>query len=176
MKTVLRRVLVFATLGLWMGGFTFYSAVVVPVGQEVLGSHRKQGFVTRRVTNYLNLAGVVAMISLGWDIAASRTKFRRRRVRWALWAIMGFTLAMLAWLHRELDDLLVADSFAISDESAFSSLHRWYLMTSTIQWACAMTWTVLTLFAWREEACAVVRIQESGVRNQGSGIRSQGSE
>ena len=65
--TTIRRFLVLAALGYWQGGFTFYSAVVVRVGEEVLGSSREQGFVTRRVTNYLNAAGLVALPLCAWD-------------------------------------------------------------------------------------------------------------
>ena len=53
--TILRRFLVLIALFFWQGGFTFYAAVVVPVGQQVLHSHLRQGFVTQQVTNYLNL-------------------------------------------------------------------------------------------------------------------------
>ena len=55
MTRFLRRFLVLAALMFWQGGFTFYAAVVIKVGQDVLGSHRRQGFVTRRVAQYLNL-------------------------------------------------------------------------------------------------------------------------
>ena len=51
-------------------GFPSVGAVVVPVGSEVLGSHREQGFVTQSVTNYLNVAGAVAIAVWCWDIAA----------------------------------------------------------------------------------------------------------
>jgi hypothetical protein len=77
MVIVLRRVLVLGALLFWQGGFTFYGAVVVHVGQDVLGSHRMQGFVTRRVTNYLNLAGAVALPLLAWDTAASAARAAR---------------------------------------------------------------------------------------------------
>ena len=45
--TILRRFLVLIALFFWQGGFTFYAAVVVPVGQQVLHSHLRQGFVTQ---------------------------------------------------------------------------------------------------------------------------------
>ena len=54
---LLRRLLVLAAFAFWQGGFTFYAAVVVPVGTEVLGSSMEQGSITRRVTVYLNMAG-----------------------------------------------------------------------------------------------------------------------
>src|SRR5439155_5028550 len=103
MPSLLRRVLVIFGLMFWQGGFTFYAAVVVPVGQQELGSHLQQGFITRQVTNYLNLAGAVALILLGWDVAATRDKSATRRwARWVAWMGMIITLLALVWLHQHL--------------------------------------------------------------------------
>ena len=46
----------------WLGGFTFYAAVVVPIGREVLGS--AQSDVTRHVSFYLNLTAAIALLPL----------------------------------------------------------------------------------------------------------------
>lgn len=81
MKTF-RRFLVLVALGYWQGGFTFYSAIVVRVGEEVLGSAREQGFVTRRITNYLNAAGVVALVLCACDISFGTRSTIRHRSRW----------------------------------------------------------------------------------------------
>jgi hypothetical protein len=43
MIAMVRRFLVLAAVMFWQGGFTFYEAVVVPVGSEILGSHQDQG-------------------------------------------------------------------------------------------------------------------------------------
>jgi hypothetical protein len=151
-RKIVRRGLVLAVLLFWIGGFTFYAAVVVPVGQEVLGSHRKQGFVTRQITHYLNLAGAVALVPLAWDTAVSRTGSpRRRRARWAAWLGMGLTLGLLVWLHVRLDDLLDLESFAIRDSHAFYLDHQRYLWVSTAQWVCALVYGVLALQEWRDE-------------------------
>src|SRR5437660_1623910 len=74
-----RRFLVLAALMFWQGGFTFYAGVVVPVGREVLGSDRDQGFITRQVTEYLNLAGGIAVAVLAWDVMAAADPSRPRR-------------------------------------------------------------------------------------------------
>lgn len=49
-------------VGLWLGGLTFYAGIVVPIGTEIVGG-TEQGFVTQRVTNWLNALGVVAKAS-----------------------------------------------------------------------------------------------------------------
>ncbi len=147
MITMIRRMLVLVALMFWQGGFTFYAAVVVPVGSSVLGSHREQGAITRHVTNYLNLAAAVALVPLAWEAAAGR----RRRPRWACWLGMALTLAALAVLHFYLDELFDRDLAGSADRPAFAVGHRWYLWVSTAQWACAVGYLVLTLLAWREE-------------------------
>jgi hypothetical protein len=149
---LLRRILVLAVLLFWQGGFTFYSAVVIHVGRDVLGSHREQGFVTRRVTNYLNLAGLIALPILAWDVATSRDPVARRRwVRWASWSGMALTLALLAWMHPHLDAFLDPVDFSIREHGTFCVWHSWYLHASTVQWGCALLYTLLALWAWRAE-------------------------
>ena len=150
--TVVRRFLVLMALLFWQGGFTFYGAVVVEVGSSVLGSHLDQGMVTRSVTNYLNLAGVVALAICACDIAGSSDPdVRRRWLRWGLWLLVAVTLALLAWLHVRLDELIDVTSPRIVDRSLFRERHRWYLSISTVQWAASLIWIFVTLLAWRSE-------------------------
>src|SRR5215472_15902231 len=97
MLLLLRRFLVLAVLFFWQGGFTFYASVVVPVAQHELG-HRRQGFVTRQVTVYLNIAGAIALAVLLGDLLTTRATAGRRG-RWLLWAGMLVCLLVLFWLH-----------------------------------------------------------------------------
>jgi hypothetical protein len=152
MFRLLRRSLVVIALMFWQGGFTFYAAVVVPIGQDVLRSHLQQGLITRRVTNYLNLAGVAALVPLAWDAAASREGSGRRRwLRGAGWAGMALTLALLAFLHGRLDELLDPVTSQVLDRKAFRPGHRLYLWVSTVQWGLGLVYLVLTVQAWRDE-------------------------
>jgi hypothetical protein len=80
---ILRRFLTLVALIFWQGGFTFYAAVVVPIGQRVLGSHLEQGFITREVTWYMNIAGAVALAVLAGDLLASSRTQLLVRLRWA---------------------------------------------------------------------------------------------
>ncbi len=145
-----RRFLVLIALLFWQGGFTFYAAVVVPTGQEVLGSHLDQGFITRQVTNSLNLSGAVALLVLALDLAAARETARVRRLRWLLWLGMVATLVALVWLHPHIDQYLDPETQTVIDHKAFYPLHRLYLWVSTVQWGCAVGYAWLTLRAWRE--------------------------
>ena len=145
---VLRRLILALALMFWQGGFMFYGAVVVEVGADVLGSHRVQGFVTRAVTNYLNLAGVVALGVWAWDLAATPGG-HRRAARWICWCLLAVFLVVLAFLHTRLDARLDATEFRILDESGYRVFHIWYLGVSTIQWAAAIVLIGLTIQAWR---------------------------
>jgi hypothetical protein len=150
MVTLARRLLVLVALMFWQGGFTFYAAVVVPLGQEVLGSHFKQGRITRRVTVYLNLAGAVALVPLVWDVAAARKgPPLSRRLRWLCVGGMAAGLGLLAWLHPRLDELIDLDVGYISDRPTFRAGHRWYLWISTVQWGLGLVYALLMLHAWR---------------------------
>jgi hypothetical protein len=152
MMTLVRRFLVLVVVMVWQGGFTFYGAVVVHVGSDVLGSHFEQGLVTRSVTNYLDVAGAVALVVWAWDIASARDlAVRRRRLRWALWTLLVLTLGLLAWLHLPLDELIDLDAPRILNRPRFRELHVWYLNISTLQWAASLILTAVTLLAWRSE-------------------------
>jgi hypothetical protein len=149
---ILRRFLVLLALFFWQGGFTFYAAVVVPVGQQVLHSHLRQGFITQQVTNYLNLSGAVALMPLAWEVAASRDPSTRRRwLQGLLWLLMLLALAALALLHGDLDRFLVARGRINLDPEAFRPRHRVYLWVSTVQWVFGLTYLLLTLYVWRAE-------------------------
>jgi hypothetical protein len=145
-----RRFLVLIALMFWQGGFTFYASVVVPVGQDVLGSHLSQGFITRQVTRYLNLSGAVALLVLALDLAAARETAWVRRLRWLLWLGMVAALVVLVWMHPRMDQLLDADTQTIFDYGAFTPMHRVYLWVSTVQWGFGLAYAWLTLRAWRE--------------------------
>lgn len=149
---VVRRWLLVWSLMFWQGGFTFYGGVVVPIGSAVLDSEREQGFITRKVTNYLNLAGAVALAVWGWDLSAMRgTSPAGRRLRWAIWAGLVLSLILLVWLHPRLDELLDPEDVMVLDRRSFRSLHERYLIVSSVQWVGCLLLTALTIRAWRHE-------------------------
>jgi hypothetical protein len=169
--TILRRFLVLIALFFWQGGFTFYAAVVVPVGQQVLRSHLRQGFITQRVTNYLNLTGAIALVPLAWEAAAPGDPSTRRRwLRGLLWLLMALALAALALLHSDLDRFLVARGLINLDPEAFRPRHRLYLWVSTVQWVLGLAYLLLTLGAWRAED----RCRSPGVATRSPGVATPG--
>jgi hypothetical protein len=148
----LRRFLVLIALMFWQGGFTFYTGVVVPIGTNVLGSAEEQGWITRRVTGWLNLAGVVTLAVVAWDIAAGGDPVRlRRRLRWALWLALAAALGLLVWLHPRLDALMDPEQAHIVNRPEFRRLHRYYLWISTLQWTVDLPFLLLMLRAWQGE-------------------------
>jgi hypothetical protein len=152
MLILLRRFLVLVALMFWLGGFTFYASVVVPVGQQELRSHLEQGFITRTVTNYLNLSGAVALVILVWDVVASRDSSRARNwTRWVACVAMIVTLLALVALHPYLDQLLNPELHELADPKAFRTGHRCYLWLSTVQWAFGVAYAALAPQAWRAE-------------------------
>lgn len=146
-----RRFVVIAVIAWWLGGFTFYAGVAVPVGMEVLGSHKIVGFVTQRVTNWLNVGGVIALAILLWNLALSwpaSGKWARSTllVTWLLMA--GIEIELLA-MHPAMDRLLVAQPRRmILDEPRFDRLHRVYLISSSVQWGLGLLHVWCACVAW----------------------------
>jgi hypothetical protein len=171
MLTLLRRFAVIAALMFWQGGFVFYAAVVVPIGTQLLGGAKEQGFITRRVAEQINLAGAVCLLPMALDVATAADPCRwRRRLRWLSWLGMAAFLIALFWLHPQLDRLLSPDDETIhrvADRPTFRTLHRWYLWIISAQWGLAVVYMGLTLWAWRagDRAAAKHRVGSGlGVR------------
>jgi hypothetical protein len=148
----LRRYLVIIVLMFWQGGFTFYAAVVVPISTSVLGSRIRQGFITREVTHYINVAAAVGLMLLAWDVLATRDPSRiRGHVRAGLWLVMAVCQALLLAMHSHLAGLMQEKGHIIQEEETFRSLHRIYLWTHTVQWGAGLVFLALMLGAWQGE-------------------------
>lgn len=147
MLTIFRRVFLLWLLMFWQGGFLFYGAAVVSIGSDVLGSDFAQGLITRRVAVALNLTGLAVLLAWTWDLAAERQT--RVKGRWAIWAFLMLTLAVLGWLHPQMNGLIDADRERLLDSGEFRHLHRWYLRVCTAQWIGSVAYTILTLQNWR---------------------------
>lgn len=136
----LRRFLYIAAVAFWLGGFTFYSAVVIHVGHRVLGSRVRQGLVTQEVTNWLNISAVIALPLMLWSTIA----IARRSAPWtwrialAAWLLMLAVQVELFLLHPMLDQLIDIKAKAILDEEQFRRLHLIYMTSATVQWAAGI--------------------------------------
>lgn len=146
---LVRRFLVVAALMYWQGGFVFYAAIVVPIGNEVLGSPERQAAITRQVAQQINWSGAVALIVFAWDLAATRTRSWLRSIRIANWLGMGACLIVLALVYHHLDRLFHGEEAFLDDHSTFRPWHRAYLWVSTAQFVFTFLFTIATLIAWR---------------------------
>ena len=116
----------------WIGGFTFYAAVVVPIGTAVLGTV-EQGFVTRQVTQYLNATGTVTLLYL---LVGLR---KRGRVAIVTWLIIAAAQALMFGLHGWLDSMLDPEAMIeLVPRSDFYGAHQFYLFAATAQWGAAL--------------------------------------
>jgi hypothetical protein len=127
------RLMFLVSLAIYTGGFTFYSAVVIRILHQQLESAFEAGLITQRVTDALNVLGIMTLM-LGW-CAAGLTSLGRARIRrgtrWQFWllAISSTCLVILVVLHRVMDQKLSTGPLA-----GFYPWHRAYLWTSTAQW------------------------------------------
>jgi hypothetical protein len=142
----LRHFLVFQAFLLWQGGFLFYSAVVVPTGTDIHGQFA-QGLVTQRVTDWMNVIGLIWHALFAWDVWATEG---RKSWRGLLWFLSFVLLGCLAVLHVKLDRMIELEHVHDSD-SMFYQWHAAYLFASSLQWLFALIQVWLTLAAWRAE-------------------------
>ena len=146
-----RRFLVILGVGFWLGGFTFYAAVVIHIGHRVFGSARETGFLTQQVTGWLNLSGSVALGVLFWNALAAR-RMRGGWLKsglWLTWGLMAGIQVALYALHPVLDQTLDLQTHQILERSRFHHQHLVYMNLSTCQWAAGMLHTLLALLIWR---------------------------
>jgi hypothetical protein len=121
-------------LAFWLGGVTFYGAVVVPTAHQVLDSHREIGFVTRAVTGTANAVGLATLALLVVNTAVS---FRptSRSVRITLvgsLVLMAIAQAALFILRRVLDGMLDPVAMTMTDRGRFMPLHERYLNVTSV--------------------------------------------
>src|SRR5437867_2876625 len=96
-RQAIARYVAVCALAVWLGGLTFYALIVIPSGAAVVGD-TTQGFVTQRVTGWLNWMGVVALAALLPSIT--------RRWMVGTWVCMGLALGVLFAIHAQMDGLI----------------------------------------------------------------------
>lgn len=147
----LRRYLLILTLGLWLGGFTFYALFVLPTAHDVLSDRFASGLVTRGVTQWLNRLGVAAVLLMLWDaLLACRSRRRWLAVAMlAAWSVIACSHVALFVVHPRIDALIDIDGERILNSFEFRSLHTTYERISGIQWFMSLAFLWLSLLSWR---------------------------
>ena len=133
----------------WQGGFFFYATFVVPIGTDVLESAAQQGAITQRVTNWLNVLGVLALFLLAMDqIVVAHL----RKSRWIAWLVIAgchiYQLALHPWLDTQFDP----ETLTFKDRPRFYFWHESYLTVAGIQWFACLIALWLLLVAWHRES------------------------
>jgi hypothetical protein len=151
----LLRILFIVSFAFWQGGFMFYGAVVVPIGSEILGSDLEQGFITQRVTIWLNISGLVCLAIWLWLIRVTQP-----RDKWdlLLWLILMVCLVSQFLVHAQMSRFIDSESHQILDRVQLKRWHPVYLSISTLQWFVA-----LILLGWqirRMERCNKIVFDE----------------
>ena len=149
-----------------MGGFTFYTGVVIHVGNHVMGGERDIGFITQAVTIWLNRIGVLSLIILGAS-ACVQQRGIPRVLLWLSWLGMAATQAGLFLIHPVLDAMLETSTHKIHGHlDIFFNWHRLYMAVATAQWAAALVYLWLTVVLWRQSD----RIVTKTVRSDGARV------
>jgi hypothetical protein len=145
-----RRFVVVSAFGLWLGGFTVYTAFVIPLGHRHFPG-RAFGFLTADVTRVLGVLSGAAVVAGAISLAVDWKRLPRG-YRWAAAATALALLAALAGaagIHASLDALLDPGTRHIADLARFEPLHERYELIATIQWGLGLIYLGIQLAAWR---------------------------
>ncbi len=149
MNIVRNAITVLAVLAwsLWVGGFTFYTAVSLRVAHQVLDDSRSFGFVTQIVMERLNLIGLATVGLLALHLACHGRDMRRSRLTamTITTVTLAITLGLLFNLHHQIEPLLDPQARVVVDDTAFRPRHNRYELIATIQWFVAIGHLVLLL-------------------------------
>ncbi len=137
---------------LWMGGFTFYTAVTLRVAHKVLDDSRNFGFVTQMVTERLNLIGLVTVCLLALHLFCHGREFSRVKLMVMMTTLLtlAVTLGLQFNLHHQIDLLLDTQARVVRNDAAFRLLHNRYELVATIQWFVGIVHLILLLVGPRQ--------------------------
>jgi hypothetical protein len=138
------RSLAIVAYSVWVGGFTFYGLAVIPILHDEL-DRLHAGQITQRVTDWLNLIGLVTL-SVWWILAWAERRVGPSSFRWIRVGLLGTTTALLAFLA--VDHAILDDRLARYGLEGFYQRHRVYLIASTIQWVVNLGIVPVTLAIW----------------------------
>lgn len=124
--------LLFVSFAFWMGGFSLYFGVVVRIGDQVIGG-TEQGFITRQISWWLNIAGLVTI-----GLMSAHLFFHRSWILVLSLMAIALTHGFLMYRHHQLESLLEPESMTVLDPPRFALLHENYEFLSGCQWLAAM--------------------------------------
>jgi prolipoprotein diacylglyceryltransferase len=148
---LIRRFMFLLALIFWQGGMMFYGGITVPVMRGKLSAQSEEpqrSAITQRVTQWLNLAGSVALLVMVPDVLVLPIHRQKRGLLFG--SAVGLQLAIVA-LHRRLSEMMADPGFYDSDMSHFAPWHSLYLIMSTIQWATMLALLAVSLLAWQKQ-------------------------
>jgi len=143
------RFLILQLLMLWLGGFLFYTAVVVPIGTHELGSALEQARITRHVSHVINMIGLAALPVLFIETLLYRRKRPLFFAMLCLWIIMLATVLAMIWMRSRMLPMVDFEARSFPDRAEFYGWHRVYLWTITVMWGAGVSHALLMLAAWR---------------------------
>lgn len=144
------RIVFLLVFSLFWGGLTFYTGLVVRVTHDVLNDPMDGGLITQRVTDALQILGLVTLVLMGANGAIVMRKSKRFGITlFGLFALIGVSLVGLFVVHGQMDAVIEIQSSMISDREAFTAGHRRYNQLTTVEWLSSLAYLVITVFAWR---------------------------
>lgn len=141
MLRIVLTYLLIISFAFWMGGFSLYFGVVVRIGDEVVGG-TEQGFITRQVSWWLNIAGLVTI-----GLMSLHLYFHRSLILILSLLAVAVTHGFLIIRHNQLEALLEPDSMTVLDPPRFALLHENYEFLSGCQWLAAMIYLGALLYS-----------------------------
>lgn len=139
-----QRVFTILAVALWFGGFTFYTACVVRVGSKVVGG-LTQGYITKQVTEVLEILAAIMAVGVALDIATSWKSVGRwmRISQCTAWLTMAGSTVGIIFIHHNMNALLDASTMAKPNHDLFSPFHQAYQFISTCLWIATVAYVVM---------------------------------
>lgn len=141
---VLSRFLAIVALMYWLGGFVFYSSLVVPTGRATLKPPSDQAFVTAAVT------GKMAWVATGAWLVLLLEWLQSTRSPWRFALLCGLAAlqVVMALLHGPMVQYMDASTLTVVDVAAIRPYHKAYMVVGSIQIAMALIYIGLTVAQW----------------------------
>lgn len=130
----------------WMffvGGFSFYLAIVVPIGGNTIGPE-VQGLVTEHVSKITNIFGLIAGII--WVFRSHAQKFGWSCLSQGV-VLIASSIALMV-LHAEVVASLNLKPMNLFSDWTFYGIHRLYMWITLLQWLAMVALAINAL--WRD--------------------------